>query len=109
MSVVSYRRLLAAPTVVELINIDHSTTISVSKHGPDPGDLIMKLTALFIAVAMVCMVLEGCGAYPASSDTIAEFESGLKRANQAFSSGFADRPAQIITLDYRPEPVAARQ
>ena len=64
----------------------------------------MKLTALFIAVAMVCMVLEGCGAYPASSEAMAEFESGLMRANQAFISGFADRPAQIVTLDYRPTP-----
>ena len=69
----------------------------------------MKLTALFIALAMVCMVIQGCGAYPPSSATVAEFESGLKRANQAFISGFADRPAQIVTLDYQPGPTATAE
>ena len=63
----------------------------------------MKLTALFIALAMVCMAIEGC-AFSANDtrDLIAEFESGLMRANQALIEGFADRPAQIITIDYLP-------
>ena len=63
----------------------------------------MKLTALFIALAMVCMAIEGC-AFSASdtSEFMAELESGLMRANQALIEGFADRPAQIVTVDYLP-------
>ena len=63
----------------------------------------MKLTALFIALAMVCMALEGCDTRTAydSRVVMAEIESGLMRANQAFIEGFADRPAQIITIDYK--------
>ena len=66
----------------------------------------MKLTALFIALAMVCMTLEGCGTYSANdtNELMAGFEGGLKRANQALIEGFADRPAQIVTVDYLPRP-----
>ena len=66
----------------------------------------MKLTTLFIALAMVCMAIEGCDAQPTSKQALSEFESGLMRVNQTFISGFADRPAQIVTLDYKPGPAA---
>jgi uncharacterized lipoprotein NlpE involved in copper resistance len=65
----------------------------------------MKLTALFIVVAMVCMTLEGCDSQTGydSQVVMKELEGGLARANQAFIEGFADRPAQIVTIDYKPE------
>ena len=66
----------------------------------------MRLTALFIALAMVCMAIEGCDAQPTSKQALSDFESGLMRVNQTFISGFADRPAQIVTLDYKPGPAA---
>ena len=66
----------------------------------------MKLTALFIALAMVCMAIEGCDSQPSTKQAVSEFESGLMRVNQTFISGFADRPAQIVTLDYKPGPAA---
>ena len=69
----------------------------------------MKMTALLIAIAMLCMTLEGCDS-PTGIDTrevMTALEDGISRANQAFLEGFADRPAQIITVDYKP-PTATR-
>ena len=69
----------------------------------------MKMTALLIAIAMVCMTLEGCDSQSGydTREVMAALEGGITRANQAFIEGFADRPAQIITVDYKP-PTASR-
>ena len=69
----------------------------------------MKLTALFIVIAMVCMTLEGCDSQTGydTREIMSALEGGITRATQAFIEGFADRPAQIITVDYKP-PTATR-
>ena len=69
----------------------------------------MKLTALLIAIAMVCMTLEGCDSQTGydTRELMSALEGGITRANQAFLEGFADRPAQIITVDYK-RPTSTR-
>ena len=64
----------------------------------------MKLTALLIAIAMACMTLEGCDSQTGydTREVMAALEGGITRASQAFIEGFADRPAQIVTVGYRP-------
>lgn len=44
----------------------------------------MKLTALCIALAMLCMVMEGCDRFTGSDDSYGQkIERGLEKTNQA--------------------------
>lgn len=43
----------------------------------------MKLTTLFIALAMLAMILEGCDRHPVGSETYGQkIDRGLEKANQ---------------------------
>ena len=64
----------------------------------------MKVTAMLIAIAMVGMMLEGCDSQTGydARELKSALGNGLARANEAFIEGFADRPAQSITVGYKP-------
>ena len=64
----------------------------------------MKLTAMLIAIAIGAMTLVGCDLQTGfdTREVMAALEGGLTRANEAFIEGFADRPAQSITVGYKP-------
>lgn len=59
----------------------------------------MKLTALCIALAMLCMVMEGCDRYTGSDDSYGQkVERGLEKTNQTIldrgdRSGFTTNDA----------------
>lgn len=68
----------------------------------------MKLTALMIALAMLCMIIEGCDRTPVAETYGQKIDRGLAKSNGAIIDvgDTARRPAQELRL--APRAAASR-